>query len=573
MTQEWIIEPPWAKVGAAAERWGVPPLVAQVLHNRGIELDDSPVSFLAPQMRDLIPPDELPGARAAAKMIAEAARAQEKIVIYGDYDVDGITGIASLWHVLQAAGANISFYIPHRIDEGYGLSVDAIRTLISEGANLIVSVDCGITGVEAAEAARQAGGRLIITDHHQPGETIPEAAAIVHPTVGGSYANEHLCGSGVAFKLAWAVAQELSGSERVSDAYRGILHDSLAFAALGTIADVVPLVGENRIIARYGLAMIPQTRFVGLRVLIEATGLTGAKLSAYDVGFKLGPRLNAAGRMGHARLAVELLTRADEARAREIALYLEDQNRSRRSVERKITTKAIEMVEREGFDSDAHRAIVLAHEDWHAGVIGIVASRLVDRFRRPAILISLSKKVGQGSGRSIHGLDMADSLSQCSEHLVQYGGHAMAGGLKIAPEKVSAFAEAFGRIASKTLTAANMRKKLRIDAEVALSALDFRTTEALLGLGPFGAGNPLPRLATDWIELAQEPRCVGKSGDHVQAVFTDGRAVLKAIAFGQSDRFEELKAQRRCRVAFKPLINEFNGNRTVEMDVLDFQFA
>ncbi len=550
----------------------MPPLVAQILYNRGVELETNPSGFLSPQLRDLIPPDELPGAREAARRIAEVVRAKKKIIIYGDYDVDGITGTATLWHTLRTAGADVGFYVPHRLDEGYGLNIESVRGIIADGADLIISVDCGVTAVEAATVARDAGGELIVTDHHQPGDVLPKDTTIVHPTLGGSYPNEHLCGSGVAFKLAWAIAQEMSESEKVSDEYRVLLHHALALAALGTIADVVPLVGENRIITRCGLALLPSTPFVGLRVLIESAGLAGGRVNAYDVGFKIAPRINAAGRMGHARLAVELLTRADEDRAREIALYLEDQNRSRQATERRISKEAIEMVERAGMDSDACRGIVLAGEKWHAGVIGIVASRLVSRFCRPAVVISLDNGQGQGSARSIRNFDINAALGRCGEHLTQYGGHAMAAGLKIDRDNVPAFAEAFTHVANNSLTGADLREKLRIDAEIELSALDFATTETLLNLGPFGAGNPSPRLATGWVELAQEPRCVGKTGKHVQAVFSDGGAVLKAIAFSQSDRLEELKKHRRCRVAFKPLINEFNGRRTVEMDVMDFQF-
>ncbi len=571
MQKDWIIDSPWSDCKTVATRWGMPPLVAQILHNRGLSSGDDPSAFLSPQLGDLIPPDQLPGACEAAKVIAESISRDERIVIYGDYDVDGITASAILWHVLKAAGADVTFYVPHRLEEGYGLSAASIGTLIADGAQLIISVDCGVTATEAAAEARRLGGRLIITDHHQRDETLPDAL-IVHPTVGGTYPNEHICGAGVAFKTAWAVARELSGSERVDERFKTLLHECLAFAALGTIADVVPLIGENRIIARYGLALLTNTPFVGLRVLIESARLVGNKVDAYDVGFRLGPRLNAAGRMGHARLAVELMTRADENRAREIALYLEEQNRSRQSTERKITKQAMEMIERDGLGGDGRRAIVLAHEDWHAGVIGIVASRIVDRYHRPTIVISLANGTGQGSGRSVKHFDLAATLAKCKEHLIANGGHAMAAGLKVESASVPAFTEMFTEFANNTLTAADLRAKLRIDAEVELAEMDLPTIEALLGLGPFGIGNPSPRLATGWLDLVDEPRCVGRGNAHVQVRFSDGRSSLKAIAFGKADMVEPLKKHRKCRVAFKPLINDFNGRRTVEMDVLDFQF-
>jgi len=572
LSKEWIIHPPWADRDVTAARWRVSPLVAQVLHNRGVCSDHRPTEFLDPHLKDLHRPEELPGAVDAARQIVDAIRRQQRIVLYGDYDVDGTTGVAILWHLLKIAGADPGFYVPHRLSEGYGLNCDALRTLVADGADLIVSVDCGVTATASARAVVESGARLIITDHHTPGAELPQDVTIVHPRVGGCYPNEHLCGAGVAFKLAWAIAQVLSDSDKVDDVYREYLREALAFAALGTIADVVPLVGENRIIARHGLGLLPTTPFVGLQVLIASAGLTGAKVGGYDVGFKLAPRLNAAGRMGHARLAVELLTRANEDRAREISLYLEEQNRARQAVERKITKQAQELVERNGMDGDTHRAIVLASEGWHGGVIGIVASRLVDRYHRPAVMIALTNGTGQGSCRSIAPFNINDALGRCSQHLTEFGGHAMAAGLTISSECVPAFSEAFIDVANNALTGADLRPKLRIDAEVSFDSLDMNTAEALAGLGPFGAGNPRPRLSTDWVELAQEPRCVGKTGKHLTAVFSDGRSVMKAIAFGQSESLEPLKRHRKCKVAFAPLINEFNGRRSVEMQVVDMQF-
>ena len=572
MSKEWIIHSPWSGCESAAARWGCPPVVAQVLYNRGLKTADRPDVFLNPRLSDLYPPEALPGAVAAADVIVEAVRRRQPIVLYGDYDVDGMTGVAILWHLLRLAGAQIGFYVPHRLNEGYGLSADAVRSLAADGAKLIVSVDCGITGVEAARAAREGGATLVITDHHQAAEALPEDVTIVHPCVGGRYPNEHLSGAGVAFKVAWAVAQRLSGSQKVNDLYREFLSEALALAALGTVADVVPLVGENRIIARHGLRRLESTPFVGLQVLIASAGLSGSRVGGYDVGFKLAPRLNAAGRMGHARLAVELLTRANEDRAREIALYLEEQNRARQTTERRIVRQACELAERNGMDTDARRAIVLASEGWHAGVIGIVASRLVDRYCRPAVLISLDNGQGQGSARSVPRFDIHAALADCAEHLTEFGGHAMAAGLKIEPDRVPAFTEAFIEVANQRLTGADLREKIWIDAEVPLESLDLPTAEALNALGPFGAGNPRPKLSTDWVELAAEPRVVGSSGAHLQATFSDGTVVVKAIGFGQAEAIDALKSQRRCRVAFEPLINEFNGRRSVEMQVIDFQF-
>ncbi len=440
MAKDWIVAPPWDGCSEAAQRWGVSPLVAQLLFNRGLRLGDDPRNFIDPRLSELYPPEMLPGARESACRIAEAVRSHKQIVLYGDYDVDGITAVAILWHVLKSAGAQVRFYVPHRLEEGYGLNADAIRSIAADGADLVVTVDCGITACEIGELAREVGLELIITDHHSPGANLPDVAGIVHPTVGGDYPNSNLCGAGVAFKLAWALAQELSGNTRVNPEYRHYLMlTALPLAALGTIADVVSLTGENRVIARHGLTALPSTPLAGLQALIESAGLSNSKITGYDVGFKLAPRLNAAGRMGHARLAVELLTRADENRAREIALYLEEHNRARQSKERQTTREAFKMIEQAGLDGDANRAIVLAGEGWHAGVIGLVASRVVNRFHKPAVAITLENGRGQGSARSLEQFNMHEALGACAEHLTEFGGHAMAAGLKIEAEQVDAF--------------------------------------------------------------------------------------------------------------------------------------
>jgi len=572
MAGEWIVHPPWDRCREAAVRWNVPPLVAQLLFNRGIDLGADPAAFLAPKLTDLLPPEALPGAREAAALLARAVAEGRRIVLYGDYDVDGMTGVAILWRVLQAAGADVGYYVPNRLDEGYGLNTEAVRKLADEGAQVLVSVDCGITAVDVVEAAAEKGVQVIITDHHMPQERLPRAAAIVHPALGQDYPNPHLCGAGVAFKLAWALAQALSASERVSSEFRECLLDALPLAALGTIADVVSLRGENRVIARHGLARLKDTRHAGLAALIESAGLTGQSIGDYEVGFRLAPRLNATGRMGQALLAVEMLTRANAARAREIALYLEEHNRARQAKERQIVKKACEMVEAQGMAADACRGIVLASEGWHVGVIGIVAARLVDRYHRPAVLIAVEGDQGQGSARSVPHFEMHTALARCSEHLVSFGGHAMAAGLKIRAADIDAFAEAFMDQANNTLTGADLQPRLRIDAEVTLGELTIPSVRSIDRLGPFGMDNRKPRLCTDWLDLAYEPRCVGKTGEHLQAVFAQNGSTIRAIAFGQADRAEDLKQHRRCRVAFEPLINEYQGRQSVDLRVLDFRF-
>lgn len=572
---EWVFRTRGVEQAEAlARQLKVPRLVAQLLLNRHPDssTDGEAARFLAPQLTDLYAPDDLPGAVDAGRRLARAVRDNKRIVLYGDYDVDGTTGMAILWHALRMAGADPKPYVPHRVEEGYGLNEQAVRNLADEGADLIVTIDCGVTAVNEARILRDRGVALIVTDHHRFEAELPAADAIVHPMLCESPANEHLCGAGVAYKVAWALAREVCGSARVQPEWRTLLMELLPLAALGTIADVVPLIGENRVIARHGLERLPHSRVPGLIALIESAGLTRQRISGYDVGFKLAPRINAAGRMGHARLAVELLTSADVSRGREIAIYLEDHNRKRQATERRITKQAIARVESENLAGDHRRALVLAEESWHPGVIGIVASRLVRRFHRPTVLIALAGDEGQGSGRSIDAFHLAEALSCCKEELLAHGGHAMAAGLRITTDRIASFTERFVDHANGRLTGRDLIPKLTLDAEVGLGELDMTTTETIDALGPFGCGNPRPKLATGWLALAGEPRCVGSGGDHLQATFRENGSQIRAIGFKLGGAIEDLKHHRRCRVAFEPIINDFNGRRSVEMQMLDLKF-
>ncbi len=571
---QWIIKQPWAAAEGTARRLGLHPLVAQLVYNRGLEQPEAMREFLEPRMSMLYPPEALPGATEAAELIAAAVRNHQRIVIYGDYDVDGITATAILWHLLTLAGAEVSYYIPHRIEEGYGLKSDALRQIARDGGQVVITVDCGVTAVEETRLARELGLILIITDHHRAGRTLPDARVLVHPGLEGRYPNPDLCGAGVAFKLAWAVAQRLSNAERVSPEFRAFLTNAVGLVALGTIADVVPLLGENRVLARFGLANLPKCPLHGLTALIESAKLTDqAKLNSEHVGFWLAPRLNAAGRMGHAALAAELLTRADAPRAREIAEYLEQQNRDRQNMERRIFNEAVEVIESKKLAADSRRAIVIAGEDWHAGVIGIVASRIVERFGRPAIMISLTNGDGQGSGRSIRNFDLHKAIGECAHHLIGFGGHSMAAGLQIKRDRIDGFTESFVERANQTLTARDLESTLYLDAEVPPATWSVPLVRDLERLGPFGQGNPKPRFASPVLHLEGEPRTVGKNGNHLSFSLTDGRSRMKAIAFSQAAHLDTLRERRQCRVAYAPCVNEFNGRVTAEMQVIDIQFT
>ncbi|HSA28193.1 MAG TPA: single-stranded-DNA-specific exonuclease RecJ [Phycisphaerae bacterium] len=569
--KSWSIAPAWPECRNAAQRLGVSPLVAQVLFNRGIMEPDRVRAFLDPKLSHLHAPESLPGVTQAAERIARAVRDRESIVIYGDYDADGLTGTAILWHLLTLAGARVSYYIPHRIEEGYGVNSDAIRQIRQDGADLLITVDCGITAVEQIRLARALGLAVVITDHHAFEGTLPEAEVVVHPRAGEGYPNPDLCGAGVAFKLAWAAAKSLCGAEKVHSRFRDFLVDATGLVALGTIADVVPLTGENRVLARHGLTGLAKSKLTGIMALIEAARLTDQKLDSEHVGFWLAPRLNSAGRMADGELAAELLTSATPERAREIALLLERHNQERKSLERRIFDEACAMIEARHLASDARRGIVLASENWHAGVIGIVASRVVERYRRPTIIIALDSGQGQGSGRSIPHFELNHALAECREHLIAFGGHAMAAGLRIAADRIESFTAAFVARANQRLTAQDLEPTLRLDAETRLSELSEQTVQQIEQLAPFGQGNPRPKFASGALQVDGEPRVMGASGEHLSFHLSDGHQRCRAVAFSQKDHLPALLQHRRCQVAFTPRLNTFRGCTNVEMQVVDIR--
>jgi single-stranded-DNA-specific exonuclease len=403
---------------------------------------------------------------------------------------------------------------------------------------------------------------------------LPEVEVIVHPTACGASPNPDLSGAGVALKIAWALGQAVAGGARCDDAFRTFLLDATAFAALGLIADVVPVTGENRVLASYGLRHLTHTDNPGLQALIDVSGLNGrSNLDDYDVGFRLAPRLNAVGRLGHARLAVELFTRADADRAHEIATSLDAQNRSRQEMERKIVKQAEALVIEKGFDRESCRGIVLASDEWHPGVIGIVAARLVDRYHRPTVMIALDAEVGQGSGRSVRHFPLHEVLAACAPHLISHGGHAMAAGVRVRVDDVEAFTTAFQAQAAQRLTSVDLRPQLRLDDEVNLGALTSEVVDALQRMAPFGEGNPRPRLATTVVDLVDEPRVVGRNGAHLQFTVRQQGVYRKAIAFGLGGEAARLAEHRQLRIAFEPILNEWNGQRKVELKVIDWKPA
>ncbi len=555
------------------------PLLSRVLLGRGLADAAAAETFFAPTLKHLHDPSLMPGLEAAAARILDAARGGEPIVIYGDYDVDGVTATAILYHTIKAIApdAPVTSYVPHRLEEGYGLSADAIRELAAAGAKVVVSVDCGITAVEPAEAARAAGIDLVITDHHNlPGDGVyPAAHALVHPRLPGSaYPFGDLCGAGVAYKLAWRLCTLACRSERVSEPLRALLIEMLALASLGVIADVVPLVGENRVIAFHGLRRIRSSRFEGLRALVEASGLSGGNVSEEGVGFSLAPRLNACGRMGHAREAVELLTTATGARAAEIAEQLTLLNEDRRRIERRIFDQACDLAEAAGMTSGDRRAIVLAHADWHAGVVGIVCSRLVERFGRPVILMCSRDGVCHGSGRSIDGYSLHAGLHHCAGHLTTYGGHDMAAGLKLNAAGLNAFVESFMQHANDHIAPESLMSTVGYDTEASLHEITLPVTQRLLSMAPFGQGNPSLRLRVTAARVAARPTTMGKENKHmlVQLETTTPNAphqFLRTVGWNWAQRIEHFPVGRIVDVLLTPKVSEWQGRVRLEAELID----
>jgi single-stranded-DNA-specific exonuclease len=559
------------------------PIVAQLLLNRGISSPEAARRFLDAPLNGLYPPELLPGTSEAVERIWAAVQEKRRICIYGDYDVDGVTGSAILLMGLRLLGAEADLYVPHRLEEGYGLNCGALRQLAADGFSLVVTVDCGIASIEEAEEAKRLGLELIVTDHHEMKPALPSATVLVHPRLPQSaYPFGWLSGAAVALKVAWGLAQRASGSSKVTERFRDYLVECVGLASLGIIADVVPLHDENRILVRRGLKQLRESQRPGIRALCSAAGLErNAEVRAGDVGYRLAPRLNAAGRLGCARLVVDLLTTTQPEQALSLARFLEEQNAKRQTLERNITTEARHKIEVEGHDNDP--ALVLASAEWHPGVIGIVAGRLVDLYGRPALLIALPSPeraaadndpapVGQGSGRSIPGLPLHEALCACNDLLVSHGGHHAAAGLRILPENVGAFRERFCAEVRKYFPEGPPAPKLTLDAEVPLSTLTLGLLDDLDRLEPYGAENRRPLFLAGGLEVVGDPRRVGNGERHLSFRVRQGGTSLKAIAFGMADRLEELlSADRRCCLAFTPKLNEYMGRRSIDLDVTDFQ--
>ncbi|UYV12905.1 MAG: single-stranded-DNA-specific exonuclease RecJ [Phycisphaera sp.] len=571
LTKRWRLPEPTGPLDAS-----LPPLVARVLAGRP-HLD---AASLEPKLTGLHDPSGIPDLDKAAEMLLEAGRAGEVIAIYGDYDVDGTTGSAILHHIIRelCPDARLVHFVPHRLRDGYGVHVHAIEKLASDGAGVIVTVDCGITANEPATRARELGVRLIVTDHHNPPATadeLPKADAVVHPgRPDSAYPFAGLCGAGVAFKLAWRMATMAGEGGRAAPGPRALLLDLLPLAALGTVADVSPLIDENRIIVTHGLALMRRTRIRGLATLAGRCVRENRPVGVGDLGFRLGPRINALGRVADAGEAIELLTTGDEDRIAAICDTMDELNQQRQAIEKRIVEQACEEVVRLGMDRDEHRAIVLAHEDWHPGVIGIACSRLVERFGRPTILMQRDADVCKGSGRSISGFNLHGAVHACADHVEGFGGHDAAIGLRVSSDRLGAFIEAMVAHANSRLTVEDLTPEVRIDADAGLHELDEKGILTLEKLGPFGRGNPTPRLRLRGIHVSQPPTLMGSSSAHLSMfVRDDAGSTLKLVGWGWGRHAEKIKNGTTLDVVITPRVEEYRGRRSVRGEIADVRTA
>jgi len=567
MRKKWNIKSAEASATALlSESLGLNAVVAALLAGRGIITTEDGKAFLSPSLSSMPDPYLLKGMEAAVNRLCAALNSGEKVCIYGDYDVDGITGTALLVSFLRRVGVNCSYFIPNRFDDGYGLNQDALKRIMDTGVDLIVSVDCGITSVAEAEFCQQSGTDLIITDHHSPKESIPEACAVVNPLQPGCcYPFKMLAGVGVAFNLIVAMRSRLRRDGVFAGGSEPDLRDWLDFVALGTIADVVPLIGQNRVYAYHGLKQLSASVRPGVEALKSVAGVKDG-VTCGQVGFRLAPRLNAAGRMECAVPGVELLLGTDAERSVAIAEELDAANAERQAVERFMLQEAIAMVEADD-KYPARRSIVLASNSWHQGVVGIVASRIVERYHRPAILIALDEEgLGKGSGRSIPGFHLLNALKESSEKLLRFGGHQYAAGIGLAADQIEEFSAAFEASAARVMGDDELVPTLNVDAVVSANEINPALVSGLKCLEPFGAGNPEPTFALLGVKVLDR-RVVGDG--HLKLRLESGGRQFGAIAF----RMADYSTEGLIDVAFFPELNVWNNTTSLQLRIKDIRPA
>ncbi|RKY43233.1 MAG: single-stranded-DNA-specific exonuclease RecJ [Candidatus Makaraimicrobium thalassicum] len=541
---------------------GISPVFAQLLLNRGIRTPEQAQKFLFGRLSSCNDPFLMKDMDRGVERIKKAVENNERIMIYGDYDVDGVTSTALLASIFEELGARYETFIPNRIEEGYGLNVRAVARAREDGVKLIITVDCGINSVEEVECANNYGMDVIVTDHHEVKTARrPEAYAIIDPHQPDCpYPFNYLAGVGVVYKLARAL---MKGREAVADRH-------LDLVALGTIADVVPINGENRVLAKNGLKKLRQTDKPGLKALMDVARVNPKKLTCKDIGFALGPRINAMGRVGSASVALELLMCGDDARAREIALTLDRENKNRQNIERNILKQVLGRVEKE-VDLENEKVIVLADESWHPGVIGIVASRLTEQYRKPAILIALKDGRGRGSGRGVDGFNLFEAINKASSHLIDFGGHEQACGLKIRKEDIGRFRESLNEVAGDYFVKEETAlPELKIDLCLPFSHIETRLINELGILMPHGPGNSEPVFSSRGLKVKNTPRNIGRNGFKFLA--SCGNLTCEAVTFKKNDVRRPAPGDV-IDLAYTPSINSWDGLDSIQLNIRDLQIA
>ncbi len=565
MEKIWIIQDsPKGEIEHITKSLGVSPVVAGMLWRRELRTMDEARQFFNPSISHLHDPFLMLNMDIAVDEISKCLDEHLPILVYGDYDVDGTTAASLLHLFLQSIGAKSDFYIPDRNIEGYGVSHKGIDYAAEIGARLIITCDCGITAVEQTEYANGLGVNMMITDHHIPDQQLPDAVAILNPKQDGcEYPNKNLCGAGVAFKLTQGLAKK-----------RGLPDQQalqlLDLAAIGTAADIVKVTGENRIIVAEGLKLISQGNRPGIKALKKVAGITRDEVTVSDVLFGLGPRINAVGRLGEAMRAVRLMTATTAAEAKELSAVLNSENEARKTVEGKIFDEAVRLSNAK-YDPREKRSLVLYHEGWHHGVIGIVASKLKERYFVPTVIIAVNDGVGKASARSISGFDLHAAFSECADLLLSFGGHTMAAGMSIDPMNLEAFEKRFQEVAMAQVTEEMMRPRLKIESIIEFADINSQLMETLRRLAPYGPGNMRPLFASQNLEVIGYPRpkIVGKN--HLKFKLRQGRTVLDAIGFGMAESLELLYSKKNLEMAFVLAENEWQGRKTIQLELKDIR--
>ena len=557
------------KIKRLSDELTVSPVLAEILVRRGIDTFDGAKRFFRPSLDDLHDPFLMDGMDLAVERIVSAIASKQKLLVYGDYDVDGTNGAALLWTFLNSVHANVEYFIPDRIKDGYGLSISGIERAKDRGVQLLIAVDCGITALKPVERAHELGLDVIICDHHEPADVIPPAIAVLDPLKPAcKYPFKTLCGCGVAFKLIQALSQNPALHPYIDDRGQS-LDQYLDFVTLATTADIVNLTGENRVLVKLGIELLNTNPRPGVHALIESSGLRLGAITAGQIVFVLAPRINAVGRLGDATRAVELLTSDSFTVALERARVFEEENRNRRKIDEETFIEAQEIVER-FLDIDNEGAIILHQETWHPGVIGIVASRLVERYYRPTIMMTTVDGVAKGSARSVAGFDIYQALKRCEDKLVQFGGHKYAAGLTIELGRLDEFKEAFKLVSKELLTKELLTPEIRIDAEIPLKEITPKFVRVLSQFAPFGPGNMRPVFVARNVELYGTPRIVGRN--HLKFKVRTNGQVFDAIGFNLGSLIEQLLHGRKTLdIAFSLDEGEYAGETVPQLKIRDLK--